>query len=107
MGLKNEKKYKMLGVNTEYLTCCVLESLLPFDAIIVKEDIEATDFTHSSTNWNGCDSIPRTLWCMGMKETGRKFKLKYEIIFAGTDGDMGTYYDWTFPVDEIRELESV
>ena len=101
------KKYKMLGVNTEYLTCCVLECLLPFDAIIANEDIEASDFTHSSTGWNGCDSLPRTLSYMCMKETSRKFKLKHKIIFTGADFDMGHYYDWSFSVDELRELEPV
>lgn len=100
-------KAQKIPRSTKYPTCCVLECALPFDAIIVKKNIEDTDFTHTSTNWNGCDSIPRTLWCLGMKETGRKFKLKHEIIFAGTDGDMGHHYHWTFPVDEIRELEPV
>lgn len=102
------KKYIMLGVNTERLTCCVLECFFPFDKIIVnEEDIEASDFTHSSTNWNGCDSLPRTLSYRCMKETGRKLKLKHKIIFTGTDSDMGHYYDWSFSVDEIRELEPV
>lgn len=98
------KKYKMLGVNTERLTCCILECLLPYDKII-NEDIEASDFTHYSTNWNGCDSIPRTLSYKNLKQTGRKFKLKNKISFNGTDADMGHYYNWTFTIDEIRELE--
>ena len=32
---------------------------------------------------------------------------KYKIIFTGTDFDMGHYYNWSFSIDEIRELEPV
>ena len=98
------KKYKLLGVNSEELTCYILECLLPYDKII-NEDIEASDFTHSSTGWNGRDSLPRLLSFKNLKQTGRKIKLKNKISFNGTDTDMGHYYNWTFTIDEIRELE--
>ena len=98
------KQYKMLGVNTEELTCCVLKCQLPFDEII-NEDIESFDFIHDCAGWNGRDPLPRVLNFISSKLTGRKIKLKNNISFHGTDTYMEQDYNWTFTIDEIRELE--
>lgn len=98
------KMYKMLGVYSKEARCCVLVSKVPFD-MLSNENIKKIIITHYSTNWNGCDSIARTLDCENLKQTGRKFKLKNKITYNGTDNDMGTHYYWSFTFDEIRELE--
>lgn len=98
------KKYTMLGVNTATLSCCLLECLIQFDNLDV-DNLESSDFNHYATNWNGCDSIPRTLSLKNFKQTGNKILLKHPISFTGSDLDMGHSYDWTFTIQEIRELE--
>ena len=96
------KKYKYLGVNGK--ECCVLSSLLPFDALI-PEEIEQTDFNHSCTNWCGRDTIDRTLTFISEDyKIGRKIILPKEIRYKGFDSDWGRQYDWSFVVKEIWEL---
>ena len=97
------KKHIFLGVNSARNTCCILKCLLPFDMLIPSE-VEASDFSHSSTNWNGCDSIERTLELENKELTGRKIKLSKPIRFYGVDDDMGHSYSWEVNIDEIHEL---
>ena len=97
------KKTIMLGVNSQSHRCCKLSCLLPFDKLVASE-VEADDFTHSATDWDGSDDIERTLGFLRMKRTGRKITLGKKITFHGTDYDMGHYYNWQFSIDEIYEL---
>lgn len=100
------KKNIMLGVNSKNNHCCKLYCLLSFQNLIPSE-IEASDFTHSCTNWCGNDEIPRTLALINMSQTGNKIVLDKPIVFRGTDYDWGREYPWTFKVDEIHELEEI
>ena len=96
------KKHIMLGVNGD--NCCELKCIIPFDQLVPHE-LEASDFSHSATNWCGNDDIARTLGILGMKQTGRKIILKKPIVFHGNDHDCGHVYSWSFAVKEIHELE--
>ena len=97
------KKHVMLGVNSKTNQCCELHCLLSFDKLI-DQQLEASDFKHSATNWCGCDSITRTLSFSNMNQTGRKIVLDDNIVFSGSDFDMGHEYPWKFEIDEIHEL---
>lgn len=99
-------KYTMLGVNAVSLKCCLLSCLIPFDKLDVK-NLETSDFKHDCTDWGGCDTIPRTLSTKGLKQTGSAIKLENPLSFSGTDSDMGCEHQWTFNIDEIRELEPI
>lgn len=94
-------KHTMLGVNGNY--CCILHCLLPFDELDL-DKLESSDFTCNSTNWNGRDTIERTLALMKMKKTGRKYELKSPLVYMGNDYDCGHVYHWKFEVTEIWEV---
>lgn len=94
-------KYMMLGVNGNY--CCILNCLLPFDELDL-DKLESSDFTCDSTNWNGCDTIERTLTLMELKKTDRKHELKSPLVYIGNDCDCGHGYPWKFEVTEIWEV---
>jgi len=96
------KKHTMLGVNKN--ECCILTCLIPFNNLAPNE-IEASDFVHRSTNWNGRDKIERTLDVVQMKQTGNVIVLDSPIVFRGADKDWGHTYRWSFEVNEIHELE--
>lgn len=96
-------KHTMLGVNGNY--CCILHCLLPFDELDL-DKLESSDFTCDSTNWNGRDTVERTLALMKMKKTGRYYKLETPLIFVGNDCDCGYVYPWEFEVTEIWEVEN-
>jgi len=98
------KKYSMLGVSQDNKTCCVLECLLPF-SMLNKDEIQASDFHHDSTNWNGCDEINRTMNIRNFKKTGNKIVLNKPITYYGSDSDMGQSYSWSYNVFEIWEIE--
>ena len=98
------QKYIMLGVNSKTNLCCKLFCLVNFDGLVPSE-IEADDFSHDSTSWNGCDRINRTLEIIKMKQTGKKIILDKPIAFHGSDYDWGHNYPWKFEVYEIHELE--
>lgn len=98
------KKHTMLGVKDGFKLCCILKCLLPFDQLS-DEDVQADDFIHESTNWNGCDRIERTLDLLKAELTGRGIALPHPIIFYGVDHDMGHEYRWQFTVDEIWEIK--
>ena len=100
------KKHIMLGVNKKGNRCCQLSCLVPFDGLVVSE-LEASDFKHDCTNWNGCDEIQRTLEILRMKQTGKKITLDKPIVFYGSDYDWGHTYDWKFEVYEIHELTEI
>ena len=97
------KKSIMLGVNSKTNYCCKLFCLMSFDQL-VPEELEASDFVHDATNWNGQDEINRTLGFLNMKQTGKKIILKKPLEFAGVYFDCGHEYSWRFAVDEIHEL---
>lgn len=104
------KKYTMIGINSiprrsGKTYCCILKCLLPFEKI-VKEDIEASDFFHSSTNWGGCDELQQTISIEKLRLTGRSICLENPIIFHGADYDHGHNYGWSFTVNEICETET-
>lgn len=102
------KKNIMLGVNSKTNTCCELHCLLSFDELIGhRHQLEASDFTHRATNWCGRDECERTLSIIKMKLTGRKIVLNKNIVFNGSDFDMGHEYPWKFEIDEIHELTEV
>ena len=94
-------KHTMLGVNGNY--CCILHCLLPFDELDL-DKLESSDFTCDSTNWNGRDTIERTLTLMELKKTGRKYELKSPFVYIGNDCDCGHMYPWKFEVTEIWEV---
>ena len=94
-------KHTMLGVNGNY--CCILHCLFPFDELDL-DKLESSDFTCDSTNWNGRDTIERTLALMKMKKTGRYYKLETPLIFMENDHDCGHVYHWKFEVTEIWEV---
>lgn len=94
-------KHAMLGVNGNY--CCILHCLLPFDELDL-DKLESSDFTCDSTNWNGRDTIERTLALMELKKTGRKYELKRPLVYMGNDYDCGHVYHWKFEVTEIWEV---
>lgn len=96
------KKYKFLGINSKSGKCCVLSCVVPFDKLI-PDLIEASDFSHSSTNWGGRDDIERTLKLEGLQLTGNKILLKEPLRYTGTDYDHGHCYGWNFFVDAIAE----
>lgn len=96
------KKYKFLGINLKSGKCCVLSCVVPFDKLIPGL-IEASDFSHSSTNWGGRDDIERTLKLEGLQLTGKKILLKEPLAFSGEDHDSGFRYGWTISVDVIAE----
>lgn len=98
------KKHTMLGVDLDRKKCCVLKCLLSFNDLI-NDELEASDFTHESTNWCGCDDIERTLKLRNYKPTGCYRISKHPIIFNGHDSDMGNFHSWSFCVNEIWELE--
>lgn len=95
------KKHIFLGVNSNRKTCCILKSLLPFDAL--EEPIEASDFTHDATNWCGQDDIKRTCELRKLSLTGREINLAAPIEFFGVDSDMGHQSEWRFVIDKIYE----
>lgn len=97
------KKTIMLGVNSKTNRCCKLFCLVAFSSLI-QEELEASDFTHSATNWCGQDDIERTLGFLKMKQTGKKLILNMPLEFTGVDYDCGHEYSWRFVVDEIHEL---
>lgn len=97
------KKHTMLGVNSRTGSCCKLTCLIAFN-LLVSEELEADDFVHSATNWNGQDEIDRTLNIINMRQTGKKIILSEPLQFTGVDQDMGHSYFWRFIVDEIHEL---
>lgn len=94
-------KHTMLGVNGNY--CCILYCLLPFDELDL-DKLESSDFMHGSTNWNGCDTIDRTLVLKRLKKTDRKHELKSPLAYKGKDYDCGHEYPWKFEVTEIWEV---
>lgn len=96
------KKHIMLGVKNKKL-CCVLECLIPFSSLI-PDQIESSDFKHSSTNWSGCDKLQRTTEIMKLKLTGNIITLPSPITFHGEDHDMGHTYPWSFEINEIYEV---
>ena len=96
------KKYKFLGLNTADNKCCVLSCMIPFDDL-VPDELEASDFSHSTTGWCGRDKIERTLKLEGLQFTGKKILLKEPLAFFGEDHDSGFRYGWTFFVDAIAE----
>lgn len=96
------KKYKFLGMNTADNKCCVLSCMIPFDKLI-PDELEASDFSHYSTNWGGRDDIERTLKLEGLQLTGKKILLKEPLAFSGEDHDSGFRYGWTISVDVIAE----
>ena len=97
------KHYSYLGVNGN--KCCILNTLVSFSTLKEAVNVlEARDFLHSSTNWNGCDDIERTIELKKIILTGEKLILKTPIIFHGIDYDMGHSYNWHFTVKEIWEV---
>ena len=97
------KKHIFLGVNGD--DCCILRCLADFDTLAMNaSDIDADDFAHTSTNWNGRDDIKRTCSLRELEATGRVLLLPKPITFSGTDYDMGNEYPWTFTVKEIWEV---
>ena len=74
------KKYKFLGMNTADNKCCVLSCMIPFDKLI-PDELEASNFSHYSTNWGGRDDIERTLKLEGLQLTGKKILLKEPLAF--------------------------
>lgn len=97
------KKYTFLGVN-KFNRCCILYCIVPFDSLIADE-IEASDFIHSSTNWCGCDDVDRALKIINKVPTGKKIELPKPIVYNGSDYDCGHNYSWRFEVNEIWELK--
>lgn len=96
------QKYKMLGVYKNL--CCILECLIPFDKLDL-DNLQTSDFVHSSTDWNGCDYIERTLEKRRYIITGERITLKKPLIFRGVDHDMWHDYEWTFKIEEIWNIK--
>ena len=101
------KKNYFLGVNSNS-KCCILSSLVSFDTLVEnKNDIDASDFSYSATNWCGCDDIDRTCKLQNIHLTGRVLQLPKNISYSGSDYDCGHNYSWTFKFDKIMEVERV
>lgn len=98
------KRYRTLGVYSPGNTCCILSCLLPFDELD-PDNLESSDFRHSSTNWCGCDSVDRTLAVEHLSLTGREIKLKKPLHFYGEDHDCGHIYPWSMSIDTIKEVK--
>lgn len=98
------QRYKFLGMTADRKTACVLTCLLPFSELNA-ESIDVHDFHHRATNWNGRDSVERTLSLQALRLTGREIKLKTPLVFYGQDSDMGHVHSWTYPVSIIAETE--
>lgn len=96
------KKHTMLGVNGD--DCCLLLCLLKYEDLDF-EDLAASDFIHSCTNWSGCDKIKRTLELRKLSLTGNYTELEKPLVFTGSDIDWGKYYPWEFKVKEIFEVQ--
>ena len=96
------KKHIMLGVDPTRQHCCILTCLLPFD-MLVPDEIEPDDFGYDATNWNGRDTIQRTLDLKNCKCTGRVIRLKNPITYHGVDSDMGLENRFAFKFTEIHE----
>ena len=83
---------------------CILSSIATFDSLVKNaNDVEASDFVHSSTNWGGKDSLERTLSLEHLSLTGRELSLPRPIVFTGSDYDSGHNYDWQCNVVKIAE----
>lgn len=98
------KKNMYLGRSKSGL-CCLLYSLLSFNQL--KEhvsELEASDFVHDATDWNGCDDEERTLRIEQIRKSGNSVTLPHPISFYGKDFDMGFTYSWRFDVAEIIEV---
>lgn len=100
------KKNIFLGVN-DYGMCCLLETFLSFDQLCKNsEDISSNDFSHSSTNWSGCDNIQRTLNIRHLTLNNKIIKLSKKIFFYGKDYDHGHEYDWKFGISYIYDIKN-
>ena len=98
------KKNVYLGLDSTGEYCCILESHLSFNVIKNNiQDLEETDFNHSATNWSGKDDLDRTIKLRKITLTGRKVLLPHEMVFIGSDYDMGHEYGWKFTVSQIAE----
>lgn len=99
------KKNKYLGLNKDKTKCCILESLADFSTIYNNRDqLETTDFLHSSTDWGGCDDIKRTLKLQQWKMYYNTIKLSKPLHFCGYDSDCGNSYGWNFDVWFIADV---
>ncbi len=96
------KKHIMLGVNGN--NCCLLSCLLGYNQLDF-ENLDTSDFCHTSTNWGGCDTLERTFEVKKMHLTGNCTKLEKPLVFRGCDYDWGRSYRWEFAVNEIYEVE--
>lgn len=98
------QKHIMLGVDPIRQYCCILKCLLPFSAL-KPDEIEASDFSYTCTNWGGADRIQRTLDIEHLTRTGRVIRLNNPIQFSGVDFDMGHQYPFSFEFTEIHETQ--
>ena len=102
------KKNTFLGLDGSGEYCCLLYSHLSYDVISNNlADLEEDDFTHDSTNWNGCDEVTRTIGIKNLSLTGRKLYLPHTLVFSGEDDDMGHSYGWVFRVSCIAETNDI
>lgn len=98
------KKNAYLGIDCTGKYCCILKTFLSFKQMSENaKDIEASDFLHESTNWNGRDEVKRTLKIKNWK-IDHCIILPQPIIFSGSDYDTGYEYPWTFVVASIAEV---
>ena len=97
------RKNVFIGI-TDDDKACILSSLATFDLLVKNaNDVEASDFVHSSTNWSGRDSLERTISIKRLSLTGRELLLPSPIVFTGSDYDSGHNYDWRCNVVKIAE----
>lgn len=98
--MKN-KRLVAIAVNTEKNLCTCIYSYATFKQLEENYMIYHKDY--SSTNWNGCDEVKRTLELKNLKLTGKTFK--HMEVVVGVDHDMGHEYDWRFLFDTVMEVE--
>lgn len=98
------KKNCFLGVD-HLGQCCLLYTLADFNMLSEHvNEIAASDFVNTSTNWYGRDDIDRTCKIEKLELTGRVLQLNKVITYYGSDYDCGHNYPWEFSFYKIVEV---